>query len=379
VGSKKTGKKAAKKAAPKKAAPKKAAPKKAAPKKAAPKKPAAAAAYRAPAARPRRREAGNRYLALLAAWETKLARESLSLVRAARTYAGAMRHIGPLLRRVQAASAAAVEARATYEQNAANPLPADTAFWRKLRDDARLRVERAESSAKEAQSLLTLAYRRVEWIARRQAFNELRASLSTILLGRLGVLSDWIDTAAKGPGRGEIQATYDPTRWRDAPDPTDILFRIGDAARTIFARYPSLRSDLPDGGLLGRVRFEVRMARYSEANEAGRELIDSILARLQDSYGVGFRAEPGYQRERRRLRKGRFVPNWYDVRNIDPATLRAMGRIDQLKGRGIAVKAIVLQVVLGNFRTKALNVASRKRYEALAASGLVFGRGARKP
>jgi hypothetical protein len=100
---------------------------------------------------------------------------------------------------------------------------------------------------------------------------------------------------------------------------------------------------------------------------------------LQDSYGVGFRAEPGYQRERRRLRKGRFVPHWYDVRNIDPATLRAMGRIDQLKGRGIAVKAIVLQVVLGNFRTKALNVASRKRYEALAASGLVFGRGARKP
>lgn len=334
-------------------------------------------AYRAPAKRPTQREAGLRYLPLLAAWEAKLARQSLSLVRAARSYAGATRHLGPLLRHVRAASVAAVEARAAYERAAAKPTT--SAFWRKLRDDSRVRAERAEASAREAQSFLALAHRRVEWIARRQAYDELRASLAKILLGRLAVLSDWIDTAAKGPGRGEIQATYDPSRWRSPPDPTDILFRIGDAAREVFERYPSLRSDLPDGGLLGRVRFEVRMARYSEANEAGRELIDSILARLQNSYGVGFRAEPGYQRERRRLRKGRFVPNWYDVRNIAPATLRAMGRIDQLKGRGIAVKSIVLQVVLGNFRTKVLNVASRKRYEALSASGLVFGRGKRKP
>jgi len=245
-----------------------------------------------------------------------------------------------------------------------------SAFFRGLRADFLRRVESAEASADAARSLLSPAHARLEWFARKEAWAEMAEKLSLALRGRLAVVSDWTDRPP-GPGRGELQATFDPSRWTKPIDPTAVLFRMGDIARSVVEKYPPLRTDQPDGGLLGRIRFEVRMARYREATGEGKDLINSILSRLPST-------SVGYRRERRRIRSGRFVPAWYDVRNITPATLRAMSRIDQLKAKGIEVKSIVLQAIFGKFRTKVMAPQTRKRYEVLAASGLVFGRGKRK-
>ena len=277
---------------------------------------------------------------------------------------------------VRLSAMAAVRARAQAERGKARLLTLSPRLFPTLRALARGAIEaadRAEQSAEDATRALDNAYRRVEWFARREGYD-----LMVRLFGaaRARPYSDWTDSG-DGPGRGEIMASYGDQASPPLDDPEGDLFRLGDVVQSVPKKFPPLRTQEPDGGLQGRVRFEVQIDTYENLSPEGRKYIDSILKGLQVFYGIGYRENPKYQKREETLKDGRFVPKWYDVRNAGAATLWAMGRIESLRDNNISVLGVVCQVLIGRFRTRKLSAKTREKFEAFERAGLTFGGGPR--
>lgn len=308
--------------------------------------------------------------------EAQEAYKRLELIRASATYAGAVRFLKPMRESVRLSAMAAVRARAQAERGKARLLTLSPRLFPTLRGLAKKAIEaavRAEQSAEDASRALDNAYRRVEWFARREGYDLMVRLFDA---ARARPYSDWTDSG-DGPGRGEIMASYGDQASPPLDDPEGDLFRLGDVVQSVPKKFPPLRTQEPDGGLQGRVRFEVQIDTYENLSPEARKYIDSILKGLQVFYGIGYRENPKYQKREQTLKDGRFVPKWYDVRNAGAATLWAMGRIESLRDNNISVLGVVCQVLVGRFRTRKLSAKTREKFEAFERAGLTFGGGPR--
>lgn len=305
----------------------------------------------------------------LAVREALAAEARLGRVRASRSYRGALRFVPPLLANVREAARAAVEARAAAERVAA--LPPSRIFRglsTQLAREAARRADLAEEAATAAALAADRALVAVEQLLRPEAAQAIEEGW--IATGA-AVLAD-VTPRPVGPGRYEIMATASDPKGIALADPVGALFELGDVAQDVARRYPALRAGQPDGGILGRIRFEVRI---DMSTPEAKEYVKSPRARLRQSYGVGYKKNPAWLRADKRLADGQFLPAWYDLRNAGAATLQAMGRIDDIEKNGVTVIAVVGQALLGRFRVKKLGSRAKKRYDALQRAGLTFGRG----
>ena len=311
-----------------------------------------------------------------AAKQAREAYERLQRIRASATYAGALRYVKPLRESVRLSAMAAVQARASADRAEASVRGLSPRLFptlRQLAREAQARAERAERSATKAARALDNAYRRIEWFARREGYDTMVRLFQS---ARARTFSDWTDSP-DGPGRGEIVASYGDQSSSALDDPEGALFRLGDVVQSVPKKFPPLRTEEPDGGLLGRVRFEVQIDTYENLSPEGRKYISSILRGLQLYFGVGYKQNPKYRKQEQRLLDGRFLPKWYDVRNAGAATLWAMGRIDSLLAENISVLGVVCQVLIGRFKTRNLSPKTKAKYEAFERAGLTFGGGPR--
>jgi hypothetical protein len=291
----------------------------------------------------------------------RAAKARLEAVRASKHWASARRFLAPLGRAAERAARAAVRLRRRYERLAeVNP-----DLFRGLLAEVVL----AEQEAARAIRWETLAYVRMEWFARAEAAKELVAALRKANIPTL----DDNTPRPPGPGRFEIQSEVGGLRTLD--EARDALFRMGEILQRIVAKYRPLRPSEPDGSLRGRVRFEERI---DAASTEAQAYIASVRRRLRDFYLTGFRrryggalAQSRLDRAVRRLDSGRMVPQWFDVRDVGAATLRAMGDLDRAADRNLAVEAVKMQVLLGRFRRK--RVGKGGRYAAIGSQPSLGG------